>query len=368
MKFFFVLLEAGIFFFFSELIFSKPQNSENDFLFSSTVDSIHSNDSLIVIPPPTFFSNSNLLFGAEILDPLQAKDFFTRVTRLWKTDFRLGLIQPIGNYIKTVFSIRGQDSPETNSIKFYEVFAQVNYNLGNLVFGQQRIQAGNQSKYLNDAFDRTFWDKGLVYDFLFRGIQNKFLFSNSQLDVFVGSDYSSGFIGGTKLSTKITTGFNIEASALYIARDPQYAAFGFQFGLEFKESFKNFSGYHVIAYKTFDQEPARIDEITFFTEEDFSITSNWNIGSVFLYKKMNSLLRFEEIRASINTIYKTTDFFSPSFQVEYFNVYNFYEIHCGFSAYLNYTEHIRIVPRIRYIATEFGPDIGFVGIEGRIIF
>ena len=134
MKFFFVCLEIGIFFFISELTFSKPQNSENDFLYRLPIDSSRTDDSSTILHQPTFYSNSNLLFGAEIIDPLRPKDYFTRVTRLWKTDIRLGISQPIGSYITSFFSIRDEDSPETNSIKMYEAYVKNKSWLGRFIF------------------------------------------------------------------------------------------------------------------------------------------------------------------------------------------------------------------------------------------
>lgn len=83
---------------------------------------------------------------------------------------------------------------------------------------------------------------------------------------------------------------------------------------------------------------------------------------------MTSNLYKEEIRTSFDMRYKTNNFFMFGLQAEYFKVANFYETHLGISAYLQYTNQIRIVPRIRYIITEFGPNIGFLGIEGQIAF
>ncbi|HMN23841.1 MAG: hypothetical protein IT276_15320 [Ignavibacteriaceae bacterium] len=331
-------------------------------------DTINTKDTLINLPAPNFYTNSHMLFGAEIIDPLRPKDFFTRVTRLWKTDLRLGISQTIGNYITSFFSIRAQDSPETNSLKMYEAFAKINHGWGNLYFGQRRVQAGNKSYYLNDAFDRTFWDRGLIFDFLIREIESKFCFTNSELNIFIGSENSSGFIGGAKYFVQPFNGFNVQASALYIARDPEYAAFGGQFGIEIQELFEQFRGYHVIGYKTFDQEPSPIKEITFFSEGRYLPTTKWELCAAVLYKKMTSNLYKEEIRTSFDMRYKTNNFFMFGLQAEYFKVANFYETHLGISAYLQYTNQIRIVPRIRYIITEFGPNIGFLGIEGQIAF
>ena len=368
MKIFFVCLEIGILFFVSELTFSKPQTSENDFSYQLPVDSNQISDSVISFHQPTFYSNSNLLFGAEIIDPLRPKYFFTRATRLWKTDIRLGISQKIGNYITSFFSIRAEDSPETNSLKMYEAYAKINHGWGNLYFGQRRVQAGNKSYYLKDAFDRTFWDKGLVYDFLMRGIESNLCFENSEINIFLGSDFSSGLITGTKYLVQPILGLNVQASALYIARDPQYAAFGGQFGIEIQESFEQFKGYQVIGYKTFDQDPSPIKEITYFSEGRYLPKSKWELGAAILYKRMTSILYMEELRTSFDFCYKANNFFKPGLQAEFFNKANFYEIHLGVFAYLQYTNQVRIVPRIRYIITEFGPNIGFIGIEGQIVF
>lgn len=384
MKSFFSIIIIEISFFLHGTILGKFQDSESQdfplsglkiksrtdsgFLNKTLIDSTNDKDTLIILPAPNLYSNSHLLFGAEIIDPLRPKDFFTRATRLWKSDIRLGISQTLGSYITSFFSIRDQDSPETNSLKMYEAYAKINHGWGNLYFGQRRVQAGNKSYYLNDAFDRTFWDKGLIYDFLMRGIENNLCFENGELNIFLGSDISSGFIGGAKYFIQPLTCFNLQASALYIARDPQYAAFGCQFGAEIQESFKQFKGYQVIGYKTFDQDPAPIKEITFFSEGRYLPKIKWELGAAVLYKRMTSILYKEELRTSIDVHYKANNFFKPGLQAEFFNIANFYEIHLGAFAYLQYTNQVRIVPRIRYIITEFGPNIGFLGIEGQIIF
>jgi|WetSurMetagenome_2_1015567.scaffolds.fasta_scaffold06606_3 hypothetical protein len=384
MKSFFGIIIIEIFFFLCSAAFGKFQDSGNQnfalsepkiksqtddsFLNKIQVDSTNNSDTLIILPAPSIYTNSQLLFGAEIIDPLRPEDFFTRVTRLWKTNIRLGISQKIGNYITSFFSIRDEDSPETNSLKMYEAYVKINHGWGNLFFGQRRVQAGNKSYYLNNAFDRTFWDKGLVYDFLMRGIESNLCFEKSELNIFLGSDFSSGLIGGANYLVQPLDGFNVQASALYIARDPQYAAFGGQFGVEIQESFEQFKGYQVIGYKTFDQDPYPIKEITFFSEGRYLPKTKWELGVAVLYKRMTSILYKEELRTNLDVCYKANDFFKPGIQAEFFNIADFYEIHLGVFAYLEYTNHVRIVPRIRYIITEFGPNIGFFGIEGQIVF
>lgn len=384
MKSFFGFIIIEIFFFLCSAVLGKFQDSgsqnislselkikphtNSSSLTKTQIDSNNFKDTLIILPAPSIYTNSHLLFGAEIIDPFRPKDFFTRATRLWKSDIRLGVSQTIGNYITSFFSLRGQDSPETNDIKIYEIFAKINHSWGNLYFGQRRVQAGNKSYYLNNAFDRTFWDKGLVYDFLMRGIESNLRFENSELNIFLGSDFSSGLIVGAKYLTKPLGGFNVQASALYVARDPQYAAFGGQFGVEIQESFEQFRGYQLIGYKTFDQDPSTIKEITFFSEGRYLPKTKWELGAAVLYKRMTSLLYKEELRTSFDVRYKANEIFIPGLQAEFFKIADFYEIHLGVFAYLQYTNHVRIVPRIRYIITEFGPNIGFLGIEGQIIF
>ena len=190
----------------------------------------------------------------------------------------------------------------------------------------------------------------------------------SELNIFLGSDFSSGLITGAKYLVQPLDGFNVQTSALYIARDPQYAAFGAQFGIEIQESFEQFKGYQVIGYKTFDQDPSPIKEITFFSEGRYLPKNKWELGAAVLYKRMTSILYKEELRTNLDVCYKANNFFIPGLQAEFFNIANFYEIHLGVFAYLQYTNHVRIVPRIRYIITEFGPNIGFIGIEGQIVF
>ena len=73
----------------------------------------------------------------------------------------------------------------------------------------------------------------------------------------------------------------------------------------------------------------------------------------------------DESRVSFDIRYKAAECFAPSVQIELFENAGFKETHIGFSAYLEYLKSICIIPRIRYIITEFGPNMGFLGIEGR---
>lgn len=325
-------------------------------------------DTLLTLNTPLFFSDSHLLFGAEILDPLKPKDFFTRATRLWKTDIRIGIKQQIGNKMKAVFSIRDEDSPQTNSIKLYETYASVDNNWGKIIIGQRRIKAGGDSYYINQAFDRTFWDKGLIYDFVMRGLETSIAFNNSALNLFVGSELSAGFIGGGKYYVQPFDWLSNTLSALYIARDPKYAAFGFQFGLESSESFETFNSYQVIGYKTFDQEPSRIKELTLFNEMRYSLNSKFELGGAVLFRRLILKPYQDEFRASIDVNYHHNEFFTPSLQIEKFKILDYSETQIGIAGELNYYNYIKVIPRLRYIITDYGPNIGFIGIEGQIKF
>lgn len=325
-------------------------------------------DSLIILPSPQFFSDSHLLFGAEILDPLNPKDFFTRATRLWKTDIRIGIKQQIGNKMKAVFSVRDEDSPQTNSIKLYEAYASVDHSWGKLIIGQRRVKAGGDSYYINQAFDRTFWDKGLIYDFLMRGLETSINFNNSALNLFIGSELSAGFIGGGKYYVQPFDWLRTRLSALYIARDPKYAAFGFQFGFELSESFETFNSYQIIGYKTFDQEPSRIKELTLFNEVRYSLNSKFELGGAVLFRRLILKPYQDEFRASIDVNYHHNQFFTPSLQIEKFKILDYSETQIGIAGELNYYNYIKMIPRLRYIITDYGPNIGFIGIEGQIKF
>ncbi len=368
--------------FFQIKILSQTQLAEhqNNFFSSAILTCLSENDltrqanlqknldTTQIIKSPTFFTNSNLFLGAEILNPLKPKDFFTRATRLWRTDIRLGISQGIGDDITTIFSIRADDSPQTNSIKLYETFIKINHRWGALFFGQRRVQTGNNSYYLNNAFDRTFWDKGLIYNFLMRGIESMLSFSNSKLNLFIGSELSAGFIGGGKYFIQPFNWLTAQTSVLYIARDPQYAAFGTQFGLELKESTEKFEAYEVIGYKVFDQEPTPIKELTLFTEGCYQLFSNLNLGCAVLFRRLIIKPYQDELRTSIDFQFKVSNNFTSTFQTEVFNIADFSEVHLGIAGTFQYYNIVKITPRIRYIITEFGPNIGFIGIEGQIVF
>ena len=76
----------------------------------------------------------------------------------------------------------------------------------------------------------------------------------------------------------------------------------------------------------------------------------------------------DEFRSSIDMSYEINELVSPGIQAEVFELADYKETHLGVFVYLNYLEGIRIVPRIRYIFTEIGPDILFFGLEGKIVF
>ncbi|GAB6281828.1 MAG: hypothetical protein STSR0008_05700 [Ignavibacterium sp.] len=355
----------------------KIQSVSNNFYYDNSYYSDHLNltndttneDSSELIGSPQFYSDSHLLFGTEIIDPFSPNDFLSRTTRLWKTDIRLGISQKFKNNITAFFSIRDNDSPQTNNIKIYEAGMNKYNDWGTFWFGQQRIQAGNNSYYLNDAFDRKYWDQGLVYDFLMRGIGSTFYLNKSEIKLFMGSDLSSSFIGGGNYSLKLSHNLSISASAIYVARDPQYSAFGGQFGIEIQESFQHFFGYQLFSYKKFDQDPEPIDELTYLVEGRILPDDLWNFGTAIFFRRLSiSNFNNDEWRINFDLNYKLSKYLSPGLQCEYFEIYNFNEIHLGIFANVRYGKSFRIVPRFRYIITEFGPDYLFVGVEGHILF
>jgi hypothetical protein len=338
--------------------------------FKDTPDSTFgSSDTTPEISNPKFYTNSNLLVGAEIIDPFNPTEFFSRATQLWKTDIRIGMSFAFTKDIVSFIAIRDNDSPGTNDINLYEAGVKINHDWGMLLFGQKRIQAGNLSYYLNDAFDRSFWDRGLIYDFIIRGMVTKINFSCSEIEIFLGSEVSASFIGGTGYGIEIIPGWKAKASALYIARDPEYSAFGWQLGVESEESYKHFYGYQVIAYKIFDQEPKPFQELTLFAEGRLKPDNHWELGLAGLFKRLLDIgFNRDELRGSFDVKYKISENVSPALQTEVFELTNFTEIHVGASVYFQYFTSLRIAPRVRYIFTEFGPDIAFFGLETKIVF
>lgn len=338
-------------------------------IITSDSSSINSSDSSFTIGLPKIYTNSHLLFGAELIDPFNPDEFLVTATRIWKTDIRVGILQKFKYGITTFLSIRDNDSPQTNNINLYEAGIRINHNWGNLWVGQQRMQSGNNSFYLNDAFDRSFWDQGLIYDYLMRGIGTSFNLGIGKTELFIGSDKSSYFIGGGKHSIEPINNIEAQVSGLYIARDQQYSAFGTEIGIEFKESFEHFFGFQVIGYKNLDQEPSSINEFTIFIEGRYLPNNKWNFGAAYFLKRFDNLRHTQdEVRMSFDIRYQVTDCFIPVVQTEVFRNAGYTEIHLGFSSYLQYLKSIKIVPRIRYIVTEFGPDMGYIGVESYFAF
>jgi hypothetical protein len=331
--------------------------------------SIDDKDTSITIGSPKFYTDSHILVGAEIIDPLHPKEALVTATRLWKTDIRVGISQMFKGGISTFLSLRDNDSPQTNNMNLYEAFMKINHDCGTLWFGQRRIQGGDKSFYLNDAFDRSFWDQGLIYDFLMRGIGTKVNYGIGEGEIFLGADQYSYFVGGGKFGVQPINGIIASASALYTARDPRYSAFGYESGFELEESFKHFFGYQVIAYKHFDQDPSPIKEFTVFAEGRYFPDGKWNFGAVYFFKRVKDYyLQQDELRMSLDIRYQASNIFTPVIQTELFRNAGFREIHLGVAAYLQYFKNIRIIPRIRYIITQFGPNIGYIGFEGNFNF
>ena len=350
------------------LIFLIPafcQTSRIKF-FNNTTDS----NKTLSLPSPVFYTNSDFLVGAEITDPAHPSGFFTRATQLWKTDIRIGAAFSLNDDIKTFFAIRDQDSPETNDLKLYEAGVKINHGWGTIMFGQKRIQSGNQSFYLNNAFDRSFWDRGLIYDFLFRGVDAGInLMDKNELEIFLGSDLTASFVGGINYNIEPLRGWRTRISGLYVARDPQYNGFGWQTGIESKETFENFFGYQVISYNILDQDPKPIKELTLFAEGRLKTFGRLEFGAASLFRRLMDFgPNRDEFRSSIDMSYEINELVSPGIQAEVFELADYKETHLGVFVYLNYLEGIRIVPRIRYIFTEIGPDILFFGLEGKIVF
>ena len=202
-----------------------------------------------------------------------------------------------------------------------------------------------------------------------RGIGTTVTLGIGETELFLGADQSSYFVGGGKYSIKPFKGFNAQSSGLYIARDKNYSAFGTELGLEFEESYKHFFGYQVIGYKKLEQDPSPLRVLTIFVEGRYLPEGKWNFGAAYFFKRVKDLWhKQDELRMSFDIRYKAGEYFIPVFQTELFRNAGFTEIHLGFSAYIHYFKSLRIVPRLRYIITEFDPNIGFIGLEGNFNF
>jgi hypothetical protein len=312
----------------------------------------------------SYFFDSHLLWGVEILDPFQPREKIITATRLWKTDLRFGLNYNYSNAISALISVRDNDSPYTNSVNLYEAQVKINKNWGELWFGQSRLQYGNESQYLNEAFDRSFWDNGLIADFLLRGAGVKINHGKNDLEFIIGADKYSYAIGMASYTINIIEKIKGRLFGAYIARDEKFSGYGYYTGIEFKESLENFWGYQVFSYKELDQEPSPLKEITYFFEGRYTLTGNLTVGAAHL--NINTIDQFNTItesRTSASLYCKITNLFSPSLAAEFIQMNNYNELQIGLSSYLKFDEKIMVVPRIRYIITKKGPNIAFAGIE-----
>jgi hypothetical protein len=187
--------------------------------------------------------------------------------------------------------------------------------------------------------------------------------------LFFGSDQSSYIISGAKYSIQPFAGFNARGSGLYVARDKQFSAFGSEIGLELEESFNHFTGYQVIGFKNFKQDPSPIQELTIFVEGRYLWNDKWNFGAAYFFRRLkDTFYKQDESKMNFDIRFKAGKYFMPVLQAELFRKAGFSEIHLGFSAYLLFFKSISIVPRFRYIISEFGSDMGFIGIEGGFYF
>lgn len=335
---------------------------------ASRSDSLRTENKSLVYEPK-FYTNSHLLFGAELIEPFEPQVFLSRVTRIWKTDVRLGLSQTITNRASAFFSLRSNDSPHTNNINLYEAGVNFKHNWGLLYFGQKRFSSGNNSWYLNESFDRSFWDQGLIYDFLIRSVGSVFDLGVSSVEFYIGADQSATAIVGANYFFDNLSGIKLKASALYVARDPVYAAFGSQFGVEISETNKNVSGYQVIGFKLFAQEPFPVHILTVFNEVRFHPVGKWEFGVAAFIKSIwiVSMVQ-DDFRSYISITYKSSVKFKPRLSLEYNKIQKFDEVHLTFSAPLNYSNDVKVVPLARYIFTKFGKGSLFLGVEGQICF
>jgi len=330
----------------------------------STLSFISSNltDSTL-LNTPQLYAEAHLLFGGEVTNLFDNEKTVVTGTPLWKTDVRVGVSQKVAENVSSFISIRDDDHPQTGSFSLYEAGLKTTHSWGYMLYGQTRLQAGNHSYYLNQAFDRPFWDRAMIYDYLFRGTRSTILTTQTETELFFGTGQTSFFLWGGKLSLYLLDGFTTRFSGIYVARDNQYAAFGPGFGMEVEESAGFFRGYQLIGYKNMYQDPSRIKEITAFAEGRF-LGQYLETGVAGFFRRMSDKFRtFDEIRAGSDVQVHFTSLFSPGIQLEFFEKLGFAEIQYGIFAELKYGNGIRMVPRFRYIVPESGPDIGYLGLD-----
>lgn len=315
------------------------------------------------------YADLHVLVGAEILDPLHPSGFFSRAANLWKTDVRIGLTHRFTSDVMGFVAVRDNDSPGTNDIRLYEAGGRIRTSSMTFWFGQRRLQAGVDSRYLRGNFDRPFWDKGIIYDFHLRGTGADVDVPGGMIDLFLGSEVSASFIGGADYRINPFNGWQTSLHAVYTARDPEYSAFGGQFGAEFRQRYGPFSGCEIVGYKVYEQDPADFRVLVIFGEGRWQITERMEAGAAAFLHRLEGLgPNRDELRGSVDFGMEWTETLRPVFQVEYFDVAGYHETQIGALMEIIPVREMRIIPKLRYIVTELGPDIAFFGIEGHLHF
>jgi len=331
----------------------------------------------------------NYLAGGE----LETQDIrFTKVyanrTASWNDrDLQAGIqVQFPKRNINSVISLRTRSSFGRDDLKFYKAYFEATSPKTSFLCGIFPLQFGIQSRYLNSTVQRPYWNTGLIFDSDVCGFSaslncksNKFSFywaTNRNPSMVIAAKWN--FTSYKKAHQK---SLDCSLSAIYIARDDVFNDVGKILGFEIKyQHNKKLFLYGLTAMKYFVSGSMGHLEgkiFPFFVEYQYSLTPKWIIKGAYL--SVNQWIN-KRGRSLEESIYQEIDFkankqWTSGLQYERFYIGDFWENNytavfyfspCDFnSCEIN---KISAIFKFRYVNSQFGGNLFFFAVEGRVRF
>ncbi len=319
----------------------------------------------------TIFGDMAYLAGGEIEKLSLTSNLASQTSTVNERDFRIGVETNFRESIHSVFSVRTHSSFGRDDIEIDAARVNVHFDKLSLLSGIYWLQLGHESRYLNSTVERSYWDEGLIFDSRVSGLLLTLDQSRLTVDLNIATNRNPSAVATMSCNLLIRHNMNITTTALYVNRDDEFNDVSWQSGIEFLFESKGCFFYALSAKKFFEGHGVNPERrlVTLLLEYEKQLTNRWILKGAYL--SISQWLKGD--RSIEETIYQEIDlkinrFLTSGFQYERFDLGDFTQTDLTAILYVRPIVAVQLSMKVRYIVPQFGRELLFLGIGGRVRF
>ena len=331
----------------------------------------------------------NYLAGGELeTEDIKLTKVYANRTASWNDrDLRAGIqVKLPKRNINAVILLRTRSSFGRDDLKFYKAYFETTSPKASFLCGIFPLQFGIQSRYLNSTVQRPYWNTGLIFDSDVCGFSASLNYKSNKFSFYWATNRNPSMVIAAKWNftpykKNHQKSLDCSLSTIYIARDDLFNDVGKFIGFEIKyQHNKKLFLYGLTAMKYFVSGSMGHLEgkiFPFFVEYQYSLTKKWILKGAYLSINQWINKRGWSLEESINQEidFQATKQWTSGLQYERFYIGDFWENNYTAVFYFspwhfNSSEMSKIsaIFKFRYVNSQFGGNLFFFGVEGRIRF